>query len=399
MSTLLTRLAQRWPTIRQVLTDFLVIAAPTATVPAIVVDRAVLAVLALQLTVVVYGTVAATTHARHRRELYRLRGELDRSRRDPLTGLPTRAVADDFITSTAHSAGKLTVALADIDGLHAVNNNLGHAAGDLYIVTVAARLTRAVPAASCLVRHGGDEFTILAPDTDPDDLAAAIGAALAGPALIGGYRIQPRASVGIATGTVADAAHTRACADAAMYTAKAAGGNHIRVYQPDRDAQPQPDGTRPLIRRRDLNPTSDNAIVWLPTPGDDLLPFLFSLDEALSVQRALHAAGKGLAVAAAADGAALLPSRERFRYVEIAHRMTPIIRAAQQSGVDHPSRPSISLNGEQPMGISAAFSAPDIEALVITAAEAVCGDPDDLSSRQRELAHHAYRLLHADNCD
>jgi diguanylate cyclase (GGDEF)-like protein len=410
--TFASSFAQRWPSLRRVLTDVVVIAAPTGTVAAIVHDRTYLAVFAMQITVVAYGIVCAKAHAWHRRQLNRLHAEVDRARRDPLTGLPTRVVADAFIDSIQRSAGDLTVALADIDGLHVINSNLGHAAGDLYIIAVAARLARAVPAGGCLVRQGGDEFTILALDTEPDDLAAAIGAAMAGPALIGGYRIQPRASVGVATGDPRDAAHTRACADAAMYTAKAAGGNHIRVYQPGRDGRPHPDGTRPIIRRRDLNPTHDNAVAWLPTPGDDLLPFLFSLDEARSVQHALHTAGDLHAQATTtADrvdaepgkgrdrGIASLANQEHPRYAEIADRMTPIINAAQRLGAERRPPPSSGLTGETPVGISAAFTAGEIERLVRAAAEAVCGDPDDLSSHQRELATHAYHLLKAQNAD
>jgi len=112
---------------------------------------------------------------------------------------------------------------------------------------------------------------------------------MAGPAVIAGYRIQPRASVGVAA-SGGDARYTRACADAAMYTAKVAGGNHIMVYQPDRDGQPEPDGTRPLIRRRDLNPPGPDGLTWQPTPGDDLLPLLLSLDEARTAHQAVCAA-------------------------------------------------------------------------------------------------------------
>ena len=75
-----------------------------------------------------------------------------------------------------------------------------------------------------------------------------------------------------------------------MYTAKAAGGNHIMVYQPDRDGQPEPDGTRPLTRRRDLNPPGPDGLTWQPTPGDDLLPLLLSLDEARTAHQAVCAA-------------------------------------------------------------------------------------------------------------
>lgn len=53
-----------------------------------------------------------------------------------------------------------------------------------------------------------------------------------------------------------------------------------------------------------------------------------------------------------------------------------------------PGQPTVLLTG-----ISSAFTAEDIECLVRTAAEALCGPADDLSSRQIELAHRAYALL------
>src|SRR3954469_12282899 len=49
---------------------------------------------------------------------------------------------------------RLTVALVDVDGLRAVNNRLGHAAGDQYLTTVAARLRRATPAGGQVARLG-----------------------------------------------------------------------------------------------------------------------------------------------------------------------------------------------------------------------------------------------------
>ena len=264
-----------------------VLTVPAATILAIVTGHRFLAEIGVFASILSYGTGYASAAARHGRQL---RAAVAEARRDPLTGLPTRAVADEVLDAATRDAIPITVALADIDGLHAINLNLGHAAGDQYITAVARRLSRAVPAGGCLVRQGGDEFTLIAPHVTAQELATTIGAAMAGPAVIAGYRIQPRASVGIAANSGGDARYARACADAVMYTAKVAGGNHIMVYQPDRDGQPEPDGTRPLIRRRDLNPPGPDGLTWQPTPGDDLLPLLLSLDEARTAHQALCAA-------------------------------------------------------------------------------------------------------------
>ncbi|GAA0907492.1 hypothetical protein GCM10009558_009930 [Virgisporangium aurantiacum] len=229
---------------------------------------------------------------------------VDAAVHDPLTGLPTRTVLEDKLDAVTRAGAAVTVALADVDGLHAINANFGHAAGDQYLTAVAYRLARAVPAGGLLVRQSGDEFTMLVPGVDADGLATAIGAAMAGPAVIAGHRIQPRASVGIATNDGGsrhrgsrhgssrhgDARHARARADIAMFAAKTAGGNHIHVWDPDRHGEPAPDGTRPLRRRRDID-LSAGAGVWSPgSVDDDLIPFLLLPADARLVYQTLTGA-------------------------------------------------------------------------------------------------------------
>lgn len=219
---------------------------------------------------------------------------------DPLTGLPTRSVIEKRLDAATRCGEPVTVALADVDGLHALNGAFGHAAGDLYLTAVAHRLARAVPAGGVLVRQSGDEFTLVVPGTDADTVAAAIGAVMAGPALIAGQRVQPRASIGIATsaGTHADAdaRHARARADVAMYAAKAAGGNHIQIWNPVRHGEPAPDGTRPLRRRRDTDPQASAAAGPCPAAGSDTIRLLLPRRDAVLVYQALVRARDGEAV-------------------------------------------------------------------------------------------------------
>jgi len=425
VSNVFDSFAQRRPAAaRRILTvaTLAVLTVPAATILAIATGRVALAQIGVFASILCYATGYASAAVRYRR---RLRVAVAEARRDPLTGLPTRAVADQRLDAATRDATPITVALADIDGLHAINVNLGLAAGDQYLTAVARRLGRAVPTGGCLVRQGGDEFTVLAPLVDPAELATAIGAAMGGPAVIAGYRIQPRASVGIAASGGGDARYARACADAAMYTAKAAGGNHIMVYQPDRDPQPELDGTRPLIRRRDLNPPGPDGLAWLPAPGDDLVPLLLAVDEVHTVHQALCTARDRWAQAGADAQAgtdtdqapqatapgqinieptpagyraiAGIADREKARYARLADRIAPIIEAAEF--LDAPTgSPRLAERGAGVVlvGISAAFTPIEIEGLVRTAAEAVHGQPDDLSSRQHELAARAYALLQAD---
>jgi diguanylate cyclase (GGDEF)-like protein len=176
-------------------------------------------------------------------------------RQDRLTGLATRPVMDDLLSTATRDRIPVTVALADIDGLHAVNATFGHAGGDHYIAAAARHLTRILPAGGTLVRLGGDEFTLLVPGAvTATDLAHLIRSALPGPVVFADQPHLLRASVGVHTST-GNAWHALACADAAMYTAKESGGDRVLTYDPDRDGIPEPDGTRPTTRRRDHDPT------------------------------------------------------------------------------------------------------------------------------------------------
>ena len=292
------------------------ITAPALTLTAILTGHPNLAVTAVLADMVVSAAGYLTTRAYH----HRIRAELTHARRDPLTGLPTRAVADALLDAATANGTDVTIALADIDGLHAVNNAFGHAAGDQYLRTVATRLARAVPDGGYLIRDGGDEFTVVSSETAPAALAAAIRAAMAGPTFIAGHRLHPRASVGVATSGGGDARQARACADAAMYTAKAFGGNHILTYHPDRDGHPNIDGTRPPIRRRDLVPAMSTA-GWPPTTGDEVISLVWTVEEADTIRHALRAA---------AD--------RTGRCAAIADRIGPVIDAAR-GATDRQVRP------------------------------------------------------------
>ncbi|GLL03721.1 GGDEF domain-containing protein [Dactylosporangium matsuzakiense] len=203
----------------------------------------------------------AVTGRRHRQQLDHA---VAAARRDPLTGLPNRALAEEMLTSASRGGAPITVALVDVNGLRAINNELGYAAGDAYLRLVAGGLAEAVPPHGVLVRLGGDEFLLLAWGTDPQGLAARIGAGLAGPATIGGFRARPRVSAGIATtattgGGLIDARHALARADSVVAGIKRDGGDQIRVFDPARDAEPARDGTRPVLRPRDSAPGTDTG--------------------------------------------------------------------------------------------------------------------------------------------
>ncbi len=389
MSHVFDTVTRRHPAlVRRLLTaaHLYVLTVPAATILALLAGHTVLAVVGVFALIGLYATGYATA-------AFRGRDHVAAARRDPLTGLPNRAPADEMLAHATRTGTPVTVALADVDGLHMINRNHGMAAGDQYLRLVAHRLAQAVPAGGMLVRHGGDEFSIVAPGTAAVQLADAVGAALAGPAVIAGYRIQPRASVGVAATDPAapqgDAHHVRARADAALYTAKRDGGNQIRVYDPVRDPEPAPDGTRPLLRRRDINPLTAAGVAWLPVPGDDLIPLLLSVTDIHAVYQGLREA-RDLRTRSAVPGAdAAWDGSEAARYTRLVEHLAPIVAAVPTDR--HTTGPEVA--SVVLVGISARFTPLDLEGLVITAAEAVYGQREDLSRRQLDLAARAYALL------
>ncbi|MFI7546340.1 putative bifunctional diguanylate cyclase/phosphodiesterase [Actinoplanes sp. NPDC049599] len=150
---------------------------------------------------------------------------------DSLTGLPNRA------RLTAELAGSPITALLliDLDGFKAVNDTLGHAAGDALLCLVADRLRAAVAGRDALpARLGGDEFAVLLRSGGLESartLARDILAALAGP----GLPAAVGASIGIAPGT--DRGRLLHEADLALYDAKNRGKGQFRVFDRELSAR------------------------------------------------------------------------------------------------------------------------------------------------------------------
>ncbi len=168
---------------------------------------------------------------------------------DPLTGLPNRRLLIDRLAqelATTDRSGRYDALLfVDMDNFKAVNDGLGHDAGDLLLVEVAHRLRGNVRESDTVARLGGDEFVVILDDLADDDIQAAaiarqigekIIAALNEPFRLGRHLHRSTPSIGITTfsGHRATVDELLRRADQAMYRAKSAGRNRLKFHEPDR---------------------------------------------------------------------------------------------------------------------------------------------------------------------
>ena len=173
---------------------------------------------------------------------------------DALTGLLNRAgleaKLDQVLTRPAGSTNALAALFIDLDHFKAVNDSLGHAAGDELLVSVAQRLKPTAGKRSTVARLSGDEFIVLETVAGPQEataLAARLLDVLKAPMLIQGLEIVTSASIGVA---VAEEEGERMeelirRADIAMYRAKALGRSRWELHQPA-ESDPTVDRLRAL---------------------------------------------------------------------------------------------------------------------------------------------------------
>ncbi len=175
--------------------------------------------------------------------LKRQRAEADLhrfARYDSLTGLPNRSFFLDTLERTLSRAGRQRTRSAlvflDLDGFKAVNDGLGHAAGDAVLQTMAERLRGGTRSSDLVARIGGDEFTVLVQNLARADDAALVARGLldrlARPCKADEHEVTLSASAGISVypddGTDADTLLRNA--DLAMYRSKQEGKNTYRFF-------------------------------------------------------------------------------------------------------------------------------------------------------------------------
>jgi diguanylate cyclase (GGDEF)-like protein len=176
-------------------------------------------------------------------ELSRLKEQLrHQAYHDPLTGLPNRVsfaeTASAKIATEPRDGVRPVVLLLDLDDFKAVNDTLGHAAGDDLLVMVADRIRGCVRDGDIAARLGGDEFAILIDDEPSLDRAIAIAHRLID--VLGttfpvrGQEVGVGVSIGIVMshGPEQTADDLLSNADVAMYTAKGQGRRRFAVFDP-----------------------------------------------------------------------------------------------------------------------------------------------------------------------
>jgi len=175
-------------------------------------------------------TMALRTSAAH----HRLRNQ---AHTDPLTGLANRAAFSAAMAEALVTPGTETwVLFLDLDDFKAVNDTLGHLAGDRLLAHFGSQLTGTVRAEDLCARLGGDEFAVLlrgATEADARRIGQRVVELISTPVELAEGLAQIGASVGAAfvrPGTSETSVVHQA--DVAMYAAKAAGKNRVQFFSP-----------------------------------------------------------------------------------------------------------------------------------------------------------------------
>ncbi|MER6011763.1 EAL domain-containing protein [Streptomyces bluensis] len=175
---------------------------------------------------------------------------------DPVTRLPNRTLFFERLSAALEAeayeesgTGRIGLCYLDLDGFKAINDTLGHRAGDRLLAAVAKRLTQCAEEAGCartseplVARLGGDEFALLVEDSTGTDqlseLAESVLRAVQAPFDIAGRRLSVSASIGVVERRVAGTTATglMQAADTTLYWAKADGKSRWTLFDPERNA-------------------------------------------------------------------------------------------------------------------------------------------------------------------
>ena len=166
--------------------------------------------------------------------------ETENGQRDPLTGIASRTCFETAVERALqrNPEARLSVMLIDLDRFKAVNDTLGHAAGDSLLKLAAGRLQSAVRGTDLVARFGGDEFAVLLDPSPNQEEPSRIGRRILDLAqrtyMIEGQLVNVGASVGIAQSPENGNGLQNAAAERGpgVVSLESAGPGYVSIFRP-----------------------------------------------------------------------------------------------------------------------------------------------------------------------
>ncbi len=158
---------------------------------------------------------------------------------DGLTGMLNHRtfyeVLEAELRRSQRYGGRISIIMADIDNLKPVNDNLGHRAGDLVIKQTSRRMAACIRQIDIAARYGGDEFSIILPNTSLEDATVVaermVKMVSSSPIIWEDNKIELSISVGVGQyGPDTCPGDVTKATDQALYAAKQAGKNQVKVF-------------------------------------------------------------------------------------------------------------------------------------------------------------------------
>ena len=160
---------------------------------------------------------------------------------DGLTGLVNHKtfyeILEKELWRSRRYGGQIALIMVDIDNLKRINDTYGHRAGDKVIKEISRRVKECIRQIDTAARYGGDEFAIILPNTSLNDAIFVaermVDAVSRSPTSWQKEQIPLSISVGLGQYDAdTNPEDITSCSDQALYTAKLAGKNTVRIFEP-----------------------------------------------------------------------------------------------------------------------------------------------------------------------